>query len=86
MYGHLICRIRLKHLEKRYVTFCCRLALFIFHVSLPYNYTGLTSLNLDLNVYIFELMKDTLALQILLTMSSPPPPCHQQNPGPQVLT
>ena len=84
-YGHLICRIRLKHLRKKNVSNFLLSPLFIFHVSLPYNNTGLTnvlkSLNLDLHVYIFELhiclsfMKDTLALRILLTMSSPPPPC-----------
>ena len=54
-YGHRICRIRLKHLKKMYLTFCS--LSFIFHVSLPYNNTGLTSvlksLNLDLKVYIF---------------------------------
>ena len=84
MFGHRICRIRLKHLKKNLCNFLLSPSL-IFHVSLPYNNTGLTSvlksLNLDLNVYIFELhicfsfMKDTLAFQILLTMSSPPPPC-----------
>ena len=83
-YGHRICRIRLKHLKKNVSNFMLSPSL-IFHVSLPYKNTGLTSvlksLNLDLNVYIFEVyiclsfLKDTLALRILLTMSSPPPPC-----------
>ena len=85
-YGYRICRIRLKNLKKNISNFLLSPS-FIFHVSLPYNNTGLTSvlksLNLDLNVYIFELhicfsfMKDTLALRILLTMSSLPPPCFQ---------
>ena len=56
-YGHRICRIRLKHLKKNVSNFLLPPSL-IFHVSLPYNNTGITSvlksLNLDLNVYIFE--------------------------------
>ena len=55
-YGHRICRIRLKHLKKNVSNFLLSPSL-IFHVSLPYNNTGLTSvlksLNFDLNVYIF---------------------------------
>ena len=83
-YGHRICRIRLKRLKKNECNFLLS-PLFIFHVSLPYNNTDLISvlkiLNFHLNMYIFELhicfgfMKDTLALRIQLTMSSPPPPC-----------
>ena len=54
-YGHRICRIRLKHLKKNVSDFLLSPSL-IFHISLPYNNTGLTSvlksLNLYLNVYI----------------------------------
>ena len=41
-YGHRICRIRLKHLKKKVSNFLLSPSL-IFHVSLPYNNTGLTS-------------------------------------------
>ena len=78
-YGHRICRIRLKHLKKNVSNFLLSPSL-IFHVSLPYNNTGLTSvlksLNFDLNVYIFELhicfsfMKDTLAVNNVIAASS----------------
>ena len=57
-YGYQICRTRLKHLKKNLSNFLLS-PLLIFHVSFPYNNTGLTSvlksLNLDLDVYIFEL-------------------------------
>ena len=73
-YSHRICRIRFKHLKKNVSNFLLSPSL-IFHVSLPYNNTGLTSvlksLNLDLNMYIFELhicfsfMKDCITKAVI---------------------
>ena len=50
-YGHRICRIRLKHFKKHIFNFLLSPS-FVFHVSLPYNNTCLTSVLKKTSIYI----------------------------------